>query len=205
MAFLGVGKKKTTHLPPLGLPPAPPPPQEDIKHVELPKLPDLPPLPNIGPVKEEVQELKPILEIGKGKPIKETLKEPLPELKKELELPPLPDLPPLPEFEEPEEIKIEPKVKPGRTKPLALETLPALDKRKYEYPGLKPLFVKGSDYRSIINGVNTIKKRILEAEKIFDDLQNLKKRKEKQRNEWVSLLEDVQRKLVYVEKSIFKT
>jgi len=211
MAFLGLGKKKKKQLPPLGMPPK----SLSQKLPDLPPLPELPPLPSIPP---DAHELKPSMEIGQHSP--EPIKEkPIEPMKKEQfglkmpdlpELPPLPDLPPLPIIEDEKPTIEVPGTKvevrePRKKRDKKLVPLPVLDKTEYSHPGLKSLFVKGDDYKSIISGINAVKNRIKDAETIFEDLQSLKKEKEKNLTAWQNLLEDIQKKLVYVDKKVFKT
>jgi len=199
MAFLGIGKRKKTHLPPLDMIKVPMPntSAEELKLPDLPSLPDLPPLPDLN---LSTQDLAPSMQLGSPEKPLEELE--LPELKS-TELPPMPDLPPLPELPPMPEDQKPRKLKLIKKMP-KFEKLPPLDKRKYQFPGIKPLFVESNDYKSILTGINTVKRRIKEAEVIFDNLQILKKDQEKLFKTWQNELEDIQRKLVYVDKTIFE-
>lgn len=68
-------------------------------------------------------------------------------------------------------------------------------------PG-KPLFVSMQDYREIDNGINTTKNALEQAETIISHLNDLKNAQEKIFEDWKNQLEDVERKLSYVDQII---
>src|SRR3989344_3503619 len=132
---------------------------------------------------------------------------------KKKELPPL-DVPPPPP--KPEEIdtslftqdqSIEnPEVqeaetwKPEDTKAVFQEPLRPMA-RKALTP-TEPLYIKGEDYREILTGVNRVKNLVGEAEGVLSTLQTLQKTKETDLEKYRQELEDIQRKIVYIDKKI---
>ena len=68
----------------------------------------------------------------------------------------------------------------------------------------KPFFVKVDDYRSILEGTTLIKNNLKEADEIISRLNELKNEGDREFEKWREKLEDVQRKLIYVDKVIFE-
>jgi hypothetical protein len=68
----------------------------------------------------------------------------------------------------------------------------------------KPLFVKADDYKSILGAMSVIKVKIEDSEKILNDLNELKNLKDKSFEKWRTELEDIQRKLLYVDKTLYE-
>ena len=66
-----------------------------------------------------------------------------------------------------------------------------------------PVFVSVQDYQEILNGVNSIKSKLGEVDDSFKKLNNIKTGQEKELEEWRKALEDVQRKLTYVDEVLF--
>ena len=174
MAFLKFLSKKPKKL---DIPP--PPPALDIPPppADL-ELPELPPLPEEEPIPEEKEEFKPEpKKVPKLKPIKE---EPIP-------LKPIPTLP-IHEVKPKEEIK----------KPEAIV-------KEKRFPSIgKEMFVKADQYKEILEGVDTIKRKVRESEKILDRLNEIKNIKDKEFEKWRSLLEDIERKSIYIDKNLFE-
>jgi len=193
MAFLGIGKKKMKSLPPLGMPPMPPAELTKQRFPEMPSFPELPPLPEMPTFEDKpknAQTLKPVMEIGQS-PTKEPEDMPMDDF------PNMPELPPIPEYEPEQE-------NTNATEYTKLEEMPPFEEEKKEYSRIKPLFIKSTDYKAILSGINTVKNRIRETERIMEEIDNIKKEKAKQFEEWRNLLEDIQRKLVYVDKQVFE-
>ena len=211
MGFLGFGSKKKKELSPLDLPPSPPEMQADFPPMpDLPKLDDLPPLPRMGDFPRPT-DLKPAMQIGSG-PMQNREQPPRPPKPLELKMPPMPKLPPMPEPEEafheedfdiPEPRDIAEK-KPVSMRVPPIAPLPQMDEKKIKYPGINPLFMKSADYQSVMAGLSGLKSRIKETESLLDEITGLKKEKEEHLEEWRTLLEDMQRKLVYIDKKIFE-
>lgn len=69
----------------------------------------------------------------------------------------------------------------------------------------QPLFVKVGDYQDVVESTRTIKTTIDEAEKIIARLNEIRTEQEKEFAKWRVALEEVERKLAYVDKVIFET
>tara|TARA_Y100000310_G_scaffold57465_1_gene52657 strand:- start:780 stop:1523 length:744 start_codon:yes stop_codon:yes gene_type:complete len=67
-----------------------------------------------------------------------------------------------------------------------------------------PLFVKHDSYRSILEGISIIKDRLKQSEDLALSLNNIKNSKDKEFERWRTSLEDVQRKLIYVDKILYE-
>ena len=193
MAFGFLKKKKE---PRMELPPPPPavelPKEEEIPTVSGAAVPEMPPLPAEAPLPEMP-------------PPKFVVPEELPEL--------LPSEIPPPEIRE-EVIAAIPKV------PEHIEEVPekvpeverkgeiVFDKtieRKPELPTIepgRPLFVSTQDYEAIMNGITTSKEALEKAEDVINRLNDIKNAEEKTFEEWKVHLEDIQRRLSYVDQII---
>ncbi|HSU72504.1 MAG TPA: hypothetical protein VLJ21_01500 [Candidatus Binatia bacterium] len=66
-----------------------------------------------------------------------------------------------------------------------------------------PLFVSVQDYQMILNGVTAIKSKLSATDESFKKLHDVKAAQEKQLELWRQSLEDVQRKLTYVDEVLF--
>ena len=66
-----------------------------------------------------------------------------------------------------------------------------------------PVFVSVQDYQEILNSVNSIKSKLGEVDDTFHKLTQIKTGQEKELEEWRKSLEDVQRKLTYVDEVLF--
>jgi len=76
--------------------------------------------------------------------------------------------------------------------------------KKIVKPRLKPIFVDVDDYKSIINNTNVIRSKLLEAEDFAKKLNHLQDKEEKILDKWSSRLEELDKKLTYVDKVISK-
>ena len=95
---------------------------------------------------------------------------------------------------ETEEVKIAPR---GRE-----EELKRVSEEKHFLK--EPIFVKTDQYQNMIDGINEIKNKIKECGFFVADLNDIKNKKDKEFNKWRSNLEDMQRKVSIVEKSLFE-
>ena len=71
-------------------------------------------------------------------------------------------------------------------------------------PSIKPTFVAMEDYKRIINDTNAIRAKVMEAENFVRKLSDLKNEEEKAFEKWKTQLEDVEKKLSYVDQLIAK-
>lgn len=67
-----------------------------------------------------------------------------------------------------------------------------------------PLFVKIDDYKAILHGISVVKNNVDEANNIIKRLGTIRTEKDKEFEKWKSKLEDLNRKLVYIDKTIFE-
>lgn len=68
----------------------------------------------------------------------------------------------------------------------------------------EPIFVKTDQYQDMVKGINEINNTMKECDFIADSLNDIKNKKDKEFNKWRSNLEDMQRKVSLVEKSLFE-
>jgi len=68
----------------------------------------------------------------------------------------------------------------------------------------KPLFVNANDYKSVLGALTTIKTKVNDSEKILAELNELKNIKDKTFEKWRTDLEDIQRKLLYIDKTLYE-
>lgn len=68
----------------------------------------------------------------------------------------------------------------------------------------KPAFVAVEDYKRIINDTNTIRSKLMAAENFVRRLGDLKNEEERSFERWRTLLEDVEKKMNYVDQLIAK-
>jgi hypothetical protein len=95
--------------------------------------------------------------------------------------------------------------------PPVLEDIPVLDieektKRYHDYRHKhlsKPLFVRTDNYSMILNTVDTMKNYVDESAEIVYSLENLKKNADIEHVKYKNTLEDIQRKIIYVDKVLF--
>ena len=66
-----------------------------------------------------------------------------------------------------------------------------------------PIFVSVQDYQAILNGVTAMKSKLSASEESFRKLHEIKTAQEKQLEGWRTSLEDVQKKLTYVDEVLF--
>ncbi|MCX6709216.1 MAG: hypothetical protein NTW67_06245 [Candidatus Woesearchaeota archaeon] len=71
-------------------------------------------------------------------------------------------------------------------------------------PTLRPTFVAVDDYKKIINDTNIIRGKLMEAENFVRRLGDIKNEEERAFEKWRTQLEDVEKKLGYVDQLIAK-
>ncbi|MEM3154493.1 MAG: hypothetical protein QW165_02920 [Candidatus Woesearchaeota archaeon] len=161
--------------------------REELPLPPPPSPPELPPL-----LKGDIEEIRPpeapsaIPEI----PPMEEHEEKLPELPPALPAP----MPAMAPAEEKEARVFDKTVQPEAEEPIreVVRTIP------------KPAFVAVEDYRRIINDTNTIRAKLMDAENFVRRLGDLKNEEERSFERWRTLLEDVEKKMNYVDQLIAK-
>ncbi len=68
----------------------------------------------------------------------------------------------------------------------------------------KPIFIKVMEYKAIIDDVTQIKVNLKEADDVLFRLEEFREEEEKQYKRWQSTLMDVQKKLIYADRSLFE-
>ncbi len=96
------------------------------------------------------------------------------------EIPEMPDLPEIPAFEREEPELIKPVMPHG------------------------PVFIKSNDFQDVLAKISQIKQNIHQTEDIFNKLNDIKNEKDKIFGQWKESQEDVQRKLLYIEKALYE-
>jgi len=185
MAF-GFSKKKKTSGPDLPPPPSPP---------EKQGMPgDFAPIKPKGKVREPLEDIS-----VKPAPIG-----PPPPMQRSKGLTPPPILPKMPQ------VQSKPLSTPLQKRELKKiydktikETVPERKEIIRRTP-TKPIFVSTEDYKKIMDDSNTIKARLLEADEFLNRLSTIEKQEEILFGKWRSRLEDVEKKLNYVDKIVSK-
>lgn len=177
MAILDVFKKKAKEPKELDLPP-PPIPHDEISEQELPNLPPLP---------EEHADMDTHDIV-------------------------FPELPPLKEEHEIPKIKAEGAVLPP-PEPMPREVVretPVHEFRELEeYEEVpqeitKQVFVNVADYQEILQGIDKVRHTLSDSEEIISKLNDLKNAEDKVYEDWRTHIEDIERKLTYIDQVIFR-
>jgi hypothetical protein len=69
---------------------------------------------------------------------------------------------------------------------------------------VKPVFVSVEEYHAIMGSAETVRNRLMEAENLMRKLTELRNLEEKEFEQWRQTLEDVEKKLAYVDKIVAK-
>ncbi len=207
MGFLKFLKRQKRNDDDLDLPPAPPP-LEAFDEDELPdvaefgKPSDLEELPNLDFPEEE--------KIG--------LDEELPDLPDipDIEEERLPDIRPVtayseipkPPYETPSYTKEPIQIIPKYTMPKPskeLEQEPKHEKRLFSrMPSEKTVYVKVDNFKSVLGSINMVRSDLRKSEEALVKLEGIKSSKDRSLDRAKSSLDDLQRKIVYIEKTLFK-
>lgn len=200
---MGLFSKKSKEFD-LELPPPPPPISEKSSYEDDMELPPLPPL----------EQKESSFETLKNTNSKTRLPQDLNVDELEEELPPVPDLeelkgemPPLREIGQNEIQRLEfPEMKEE-------EEIPAAPVEDHELPNIEekhrtisegPLFVNIRSYKDVIESINTIKSKAKDGEDCVNRLNEIKNQKDKYFEQLRVKLEDLQRKSLYIDKSLFE-
>jgi len=125
----------------------------------------------------------------------------------EYELPEMPPALPAPEpVEIPQFMRPSPMVRPAEEEEVKVfdRTITPEEPEIKEIvrPEPKPTFVAIEDYKRVINDTNTIRSKLMDAENFVRRLSDLKNEEERAFEKWRTQLENVEKKLNYVDKLI---
>jgi hypothetical protein len=67
-----------------------------------------------------------------------------------------------------------------------------------------PVYVKVEQYKEVIDIMNLIKDKINEAKKILNNVYELKNQEDAELDQWSSELEEVERKINYIDTTLFE-
>ncbi|MBW2983658.1 hypothetical protein KY361_00930 [Candidatus Woesearchaeota archaeon] len=206
-------------------------PPEAIELPEFPSLPEFPPPPGKGlptfeeglkrggkapPVKEAIEkEIPPPMEEIPPPPTEEMemppppMKAPLPvKAKGDIpEAPPAPGIPP-PPMKAPEEELPEAPPRPEEAAP-EMPSFEAVEEEigEEEKVGMRvtegPIFIRADNYRYVLDELSVARNIVKESGELFAGIENISSSSEQAYENWRLCLEDVERKLLYVDKSLF--
>ncbi len=158
--------------------------KEELPLPPPPSPPDLPPI-----LKGDIESIRP----------SETTEEaPMPEFA------PMPELPEMPERLLPAPAGEKEVMVFDRTVPKEEIPEPEPVAEVVRHMPVQPTFVAVEDYKRIINDTNVVRSKLMEAENFVRRLGDLKNEEERAFDKWRSQLEDVEKKLSYVDKLIAK-
>ena len=201
---------------------------------ELPELPEIKSEGSFPPMKEKPipdldlppEEPIPELELPKEKPVSELELPPLPDPKLEEEIIPkeAPKIPPLgkplfgmpkprpfgvqkpeeqePKVEMPEIPRLKPEIRPyERLERVAIrEERAVLRHEKFE----EPIYIRIERFRAILTGTKTIKNNLKTASQSIVKLNEIDINRDKVFEKWHNVLMDLQKKLIFIDKILFK-
>jgi len=176
------------------------------KNVESKPLPpELPPLPPLEPPMPAQDKIAP----PKPEKLPENIEKlEFPEIPKENEeeLPPFPKIPPKQEPEtnkeqEKEELKRRVERLEERQFIEAKQEIEETEKRKNFQ---KPLFIKMDDFKIVLRYLNEIKLEIKDGDSTSEKILEIYKQENKKFDVWQNQLKDIQRKLLFIDKSLFE-
>ena len=199
LKFLKKEKKEKMLDESLDVPPPPPSIKEELP--EIPKFEEEKPLPKEFPP-FEFKEEKPI-----------PAEEKLPEMPKEPKL----EIPGFPPLEEEYKFVPKPPMKEPVMEPLPKKELikPELREaedifREEKRPSNRELVSKGPTYvrldkfKGTLKSLNKIRSDLKKSDKFLHDLIKSKEEKDKDFEKWHTIMEDIQKKLIFIEKTLFK-
>ena len=193
MGFLKFLSKKKELQEELDIPPPPPPGAEDLGLTSIGE--EIPPPP---PLDEE------------GLP-------PFPGPEEREELPPLPEMP---EFEEEfaeEEAKLQELTQLPRKAETPNSRSPPLPPRaevsqkplappqpRIDVQEAVPIFVRANQFKDVLKGINIVKVNLKKSDDVLLRLDDLENSKEREFTKWRSEMEDIQNKIMFIDKILFK-
>ncbi len=67
-----------------------------------------------------------------------------------------------------------------------------------------PVFIKIEDYKDVIDIMELTKNKVLEANEILEKIRRLKAEEDAELELWNSNLEDIERKISYIDRTLFE-
>lgn len=67
-----------------------------------------------------------------------------------------------------------------------------------------PVFIKVEDYKDVIDVMELIKNKILEANGVLEKVRKLKAEEDAELELWNSNLEDIERKISFIDRTLFE-
>ncbi len=67
-----------------------------------------------------------------------------------------------------------------------------------------PVFIKIDDYKDVIDVMELIKNKIIEANGVLEKVRRLKAEEDAELELWNSNLEDIERKISYIDRTLFE-
>ena len=228
MGFLKFLKreKKREDFEDLDLPPAPPPLEGtqtefgttfsgfDEKMQEFPEFPDLkeeklseePPNFDFPELEEKMPELEQddsMPELPSFPEIEEGPMQPIAPIRVPEQMPSMPEQ--MPEAEEKEIAQEETKIEPSETYPRTGRRLFEHEKRLFrERPKAKTIYIKVENFKAMLGSINMVRGDLRSSEEALMKLENIKSSKDKSFDKIKSSLDDLQKKLIFVDKTLFK-
>jgi len=71
-------------------------------------------------------------------------------------------------------------------------------------PPVKPVFVEVDSFKGLLDDVNKMRSSLSGSKDGFGTIEGLRMEQDKQLNKWKSQLEDLQRKLIFIDRSLFE-
>lgn len=193
--------------------------KEDKLDIPLEGDLDMPPPPPVAPKhklspmpKSDVKPFSEIEEEDISFPDLEPPKEP--EFTEELAKPPMSKPPEIPGFEEKTKPPATPRLTPPpkRIKPHIphieeMEKAAVMEEKALLRHGTtpsKPIYVEIEKFKEIQRSAILIRNDLRNASEILIKLHNIKEDKDKKFNKWQKLLEDIQKKMIFMDKAFFK-
>ena len=133
----------------------------------------------------------------------------------EIDVPPAPllqeesvELPTFPTFEEEmaEESKIKEDVTPSAVEDMERQAIKSVEGELWERDDLKltkPIFIEARLYKAVIDDIGVLKNVLKDSADMLQTMSDLKDDREKNYGVWHKQIEDIQRKLIYADNSLF--
>jgi hypothetical protein len=232
--FPEMKEEKVPPLPETSLPPLPSevpgelPPAPEITEMESPKV-EMPEAPKIEAAEEKIEAVPAIEEEIPGPPaveeeitpekaeaapkpefpkVPETVSEVVPD-----RIPPLEGLPEAPEFK-PEEVAetVEKPAMPGPAMPQPAPAAPAEAPPTYAAEPVEPpkkvmrgpLFIRTDRFKTVLEDIELIRTKFKEEDDIFFRINDIKGAQDQKFEDFKKSLEDIQRKLLFIDRSLFE-